>query len=236
MQNITILIVSHNHERYLNVLLQDINKFSKFINKIIILHNVLPKDKIFIPKKLKNKIFSIHNKKPLGLSRNINKSLKYCKSEFFAVINPDIRIKKNIFKNILKNFKKDKKLALVSPIILDESGRIQDTKRSYPSIVDLIKREIFMIKLINNGNDWLAGMFSIFKTSLLKKVKFDHNFFLYCEDVDISLRLKKKKYKFLLDQNNSVIHNGQKTSRKNLRFTFFHIKRYFYLWSKRGFF
>ena len=172
----------------------------------------------------------------MGLSKNINKLLKYCKSELVAIINPDIRIKKNIFNNITNIFKRDKKLALVSPTILDEVGNVQDTKRSYPSIINLIKREIFKIKEKNNGEDWLAGMFLVFRTNVLKKIKFDNNFFLYCEDVDISLRLTQKKYNFLLDKKTSVVHIAQKTSRKNLKFTFFHIKSYFYLWWKHGFF
>ena len=172
----------------------------------------------------------------MGLSKNINKLLRYCKTELVAIVNPDIRIKKNIFNTIISNFKIDKRLALVSPTILDEEGNIQDTKRSYPSIINLIKREIFKIKEKNKGKDWLAGMFSVFKTSVLKKIKFDDNFFLYCEDVDISLRLSQKKYNFLLDKKISVVHLAQKTSRKNLRFTFFHMKSYFYLWRKHGFF
>ncbi len=236
MKLLTILIISHNHEKYLNTLLSDLSNYSYFIFKIIILHNVRPKGKIDIPKKIKKKIIINLNKKPQGLSKNINKLLKFCKSEFVAIINPDIRIKENIFKNILKNFKRDKKLALISPTILDEEGNIQDTKRSYPSIINLIKREVFKIKQKNKGKDWLAGMFSVFRTSVLKKIKYDNNFFLYCEDVDISLRLTQKKYNFLLDNKINVIHVAQKASRKNLKFTFFHIKSYFYLWKKHGFF
>lgn len=236
MKRLTILIISHSHEQYLKTLLSDLNNYSNFISKIVILHNILPKEKIDLPKKIKKKIIIRFNKKPMGLSKNINKLLKYCKSELVAIINPDIRIKKNIFNNITNIFKRDKKLALVSPTILDEVGNVQDTKRSYPSIINLIKREIFKIKEKNNGEDWLAGMFLVFRTNVLKKIKFDNNFFLYCEDVDISLRLTQKKYNFLLDKKTSVVHIAQKTSRKNLKFTFFHIKSYFYLWWKHGFF
>lgn len=236
MKLLTILIISHNHEKYLKTLLSDLSNYSHIIAKIIILHNVLPKEKIDIPKNIKKKIIINLNKKPQGLSKNINKLLKFCKSDLVAVINPDIRIKNNIFKSILKNFKRDKKLALVSPTIKDEKGNIQDTKRSYPSITNLIKREFFKIKHKNEGKDWLAGMFSVFKTSVLKQIKYDNNFFLYCEDVDISLRLIQKKYNFLLDKKISVVHLAQRESRKNLKFTFFHIRSYFYLWKKHGFF
>jgi len=236
MKPLTILIISHNHEKYLKNLLSDIGNYSHFIFKIIILHNVLPREKIDIPKKIKKKIIINFNKKPLGLSKNVNKLLRHCQTELVAIINPDIRIKKNIFKIIINNFRRDKKLALVSPTILDEEGNIQDTKRSYPSVINLIKREIFKIKEKNKGKDWLAGMFSVFRTSVLKNIKFDNNFFLYCEDVDISLRLTQKKYNILLDKKTSVIHLAQRTSRKNLKFTFFHIKSYFYLWWKHGFF
>lgn len=236
MKKITALIISHNHEDYLNSLLLDLNKYEKNIIKIIILHNVLPKKKIFIPKKISKRIFNIYNKKPLGLSKNINKSIKFCKSEFIALINPDIKLYKNVFIDLLENFRHDKSLALVSPLIVDKNGKIQDTKRDYPSLINLIKREIFRIKYKNSGKDWLAGMFMVFKTRILKRLKFDENFFLYCEDVDIGLRLKKLSYRFLLNKKISVEHIAQKTSRKNINFLFYHIKSYLYLWKKHGFF
>ena len=51
MKKITALIISHNHEDYLNSLLLDLNKYEKNIIKIIILHNVLPKKKFLFQKK-----------------------------------------------------------------------------------------------------------------------------------------------------------------------------------------
>ena len=176
------------------------------------------------------------NKKPFGLSKNINRCLKYLKSEFVAIINPDIKLKRNIFTDIIGNFKKDKRLALVSPLILNQHNEVQDTMRDYPSIINLIKREIFRIKGINKGNDWIAGMFSVYRVEILKKLKFDENFFLYCEDVDISLRLVKNSYKFLLNKKTNVTHLAQKTSRKNLIFMIYHLRSYLHLWKKYGFF
>lgn len=236
MPKITILIISHNHESYLNSLLLDISNFARYISEVIIVHNVPLKQKVLIPLKIKKKTLIIYNKKPFGLSKNINRSLKYLRSEFVAIINPDIKIKKNIFKEIINNFKNDKKLGLVSPLILNQYNEIQDTSRDYPSIINLIKREIFRVKVINNGNDWLAGMFSVYRTKILKKLKFDENFFLYCEDVDVSLRLVKNDYKFFLNKRINVTHLAQKNSRKNLIFTFYHLRSYLHLWKKYGFF
>ena len=55
MKKITILIINHNHEVYLNSLLLDISKFSRYIFKIIVVHNVPLKQQVLIPSKIKKK-------------------------------------------------------------------------------------------------------------------------------------------------------------------------------------
>lgn len=236
VNSFTILIINHNHEGYVNDLLIDLKKFSKYISRIILLHNLIPKKKIYIPKNLVKKTLINFNEKPYGLSKNINQSLKYCNSKFTAIVNPDIRIKKNIFLDIIKNFKQDKKLALVSPLILNKKKQVQDTFRPYPSIINLIKREIFGLVKLNNGKDWLAGMFSVYKTKVLKKFKFDQTFFLYLEDVDICMRLSQKNLNFLLNKKIYVIHFGQMKSRKSIKYAMYHLKSYYHLWKKHGIF
>ena len=55
MKQLTILVISHNHEQYLKTLLSDLNNYSNFIFKIVILHNILPTEKCDLPKKIKKK-------------------------------------------------------------------------------------------------------------------------------------------------------------------------------------
>ena len=73
--------------------------------------------------------------------------------------------------------------------------------------------------------DWIAGMFLLLKSESFNRVgKLDDlNFFMYCEDIDLSLRYKKNGMKVILDPAVDIIHNAQRKSRKNLKFFLYHL-------------
>ena len=99
---ITVSIVSHSHEKYLESLLKDLVIFQE-LEKIIITLNIYTR-KINIPQNLKNKIKIIKNKKKKGYGENHNNAFKFCSTPFFLVMNPDVSIKKNfLFKDLILN-------------------------------------------------------------------------------------------------------------------------------------
>ena len=62
---------------------------------------------------------------------------------------------------------------------------------------------------------------------------FDERFFMYLEDVDICKRLINNNYKIFIDNENRVIHNAQRESRKNIKLFFIHLNsllKYFVKW------
>ncbi|WP_263359252.1 glycosyltransferase family 2 protein [Acidicapsa ligni] len=63
--------------------------------------------------------------------------------------------------------------------------------------------------------DWVPGAYSIIRADALKKVGFfDPDFFLYSEEVDLCLRIKKAGYKILYWPDIVVIHIGGESSRQ----------------------
>ena len=64
-----------------------------------------------------------------------------------------------------------------------------------------------------------------------KKMKgFNENYFLYCEDVDMGLRLKKKGFSTLINRNVYVEHNARRDSHKNIKYFLYHLKSYLRLY------
>jgi GT2 family glycosyltransferase len=63
--------------------------------------------------------------------------------------------------------------------------------------------------------DWVPGAYSIIRTKALKDVGFfDPDFFLYSEEVDLCLRIKKAGYKIMYWPDILVIHVGGESSRQ----------------------
>ena len=53
---------------------------------------------------------------------------------------------------------------------------------------------------------------------------FDENFFMYCEDVDLCVRIKSAGYSIKKDTDIVVSHAGQYSSNKNFKYLLMHIK------------
>ena len=92
-------------------------------------------------------------------------------------------------------------------------------------------------KSLNIHPCWIAGMFMLFKAKAFESCGgFDENFFLYCEDADICLRLKGMGYEIIGCTDAKVVHDARRYSMKKINFFFLHLKSAFYFFLKHGFF
>src|SRR5690606_7919970 len=80
--------------------------------------------------------------------------------------------------------------------------------------------------------EWLAGMFLLFPSDVYRTLDgFDERYFMYFEDVDISRRLWRRRYKAYWVGTTSVMHHAARASRRNTRYLAWHIHslaRYFF--------
>jgi len=226
---ITVSIISHGQIQLCKTIINQLVKI-KLIEKIILTLNIDEK----INFKLNKKIILIRNKKPRGFGENHNKAFKLCRTQFFCVLNPDIKLIKNPFKILIKQINKE--TALVAPQIVNKNLVNEDNARVFPSPLSILMKLFFnytgTYEINKNSEniypDWIAGMFMIFSSNIFKKIRgFDEKFYLYYEDVDICCRLKKLKKNILVNTKIKVIHDARRASRKNIYFFRFHIMSIF---------
>ncbi|MDT4866609.1 hypothetical protein FQZ97_1014710 [compost metagenome] len=124
------------------------------------------------------------------------------------------------------------KSALVAPLVLAPGGTIEDSVRRFPNFQRLVTR-----LFIEQGSDyplaqeqapvfpdWVAGMFMLFRAEDFARLRgFDEGFRLYYEDVDICVRTWKMGRPVSVCPQVSVIHDAQRTSRRNLRYMRWHL-------------
>jgi len=234
MHMITISLVSHGHGEMIVKLIKSLLRINEVENIIVTLN--IPEE-INLPKS--PKITIINNISPFGFGRNHNNAFKLSKSNFFCVLNPDITILDNPFPLLIEELTTHN-ASLIAPVIVGPKGLPEDSVRYFPSISSLLKRFIFSTKdnIILTGlstpysPDWIAGMFMLFKKDCYQKVNgFDENFFLYCEDVDLCVRLWSENLKIIVTNKVSVIHDAQRASRTNFTHFCWHLHsliRYFF--------
>ena len=227
---VTISIVSHGQAALLHPLLCDLDRLSEnnFFEVIVTVN--LPEDEsLYVPHSYP--LSFIRNNSPKGFGDNHNSAFLKSSSEWFVVVNPDIRIQSLDFVSLLGPFN-DKSVAAVAPIIISANGDIEDSARKFPTLFSLVKRVILRSRELDYdvncefcNVDWVGGMFVAFRRSAYQVVNgFDSKrFFMYFEDVDICRRLTNAGWRIILNTNIRVVHLAQRASHNNLRHLRWHL-------------
>ena len=138
---VTVSIVSHGHCVILSNLLTQISGLESPIAHVIITHN-MPSDLVINESSFFFQITVIRNKFALGFGANHNQAFKYCGTEHFCVLNPDVEFSEEPF-NELINCLKDQSIGIAAPIVLDKDGVIEDSYRKFSTPLLILKKGFF---------------------------------------------------------------------------------------------
>ena len=230
---ISVSVVCHGQMALVSQLMQDLSSHCLQTNfELILTLNVeeqisLDFSTLAYPVKL------IRNVAPLGFGANHNQAFTQSNADFFAVVNPDIRLSADPFQHLLP-FLGDPVLGLVAPLVLGESGQIEDSARRFPSLWMILSKLFGAPGVtdypINKASptpiypDWVGGMFMVFPRSVFEKLGgFDESYFLYYEDVDICARLKILGQRVALVPSAQVVHVAQRSSHRSFKYLLWHV-------------
>jgi N-acetylglucosaminyl-diphospho-decaprenol L-rhamnosyltransferase len=159
-----------------------------------------------------------------GFGANHNAAFARSSADLFFVVNPDVRLRGDPFRNLV-GWLDSKGAAAVGPLVRKPNGELEDSARQFPTVARLLGKLIDGTPgpdyPVDNGPlevDWVAGMFIGFRRDAYAHVGgFDERYFLYYEDVDICRRLRLHAYKVVYDTTVSIIHDARRASRRNAR-------------------
>ena len=190
-KEISIVIVTFKSELKIFDCLEAIPKYIK----VIIVEN---SNNDFFKKEIEKKYRNVNCilvGKNRGYATANNIGLNKVQTKFALVLNPDAILEKNTIENFLETAKSHDDFWLIGP------GNDQD--------VDLNFKNSDIIQVDN-----LKG-FAIFLNILKFKGKFfDENYFLYFEEIDLCMHVKRNKGKIYLSQNIVIKHEGASSVNK----------------------
>lgn len=230
--SLVLSIVSHQQGNLILSLLNDLMQYcSQQTIEVIVTLNC--KEKISFSQKDYNfMIRIIENEHPKGFAANHNAAFKLRDSEFFGVLNPDLKLTQDPFL-LLSTHLNDKKTGVTAPLIVNRESRIEDSARRLPTPFRLLKRHWkgkrrakldYSIEKIPFCPDWIAGMFMLFPSAVFSEMNgFNERYHLYFEDVDLCSRLRLAGYKIILDPRVAVVHNARRDSHIKIQYLMWHI-------------
>lgn len=166
-----------------------------------------------------------------GNNIGIRYALETLKSPYVAIMNPDVEIAEDYFRNMMGYLEADPKIAAITGIMLDYSRSIDATSIAWkiPSNIDdfflssgLLRRiynpvmydKFSHVSPVNPGVyyvDTIPGSCFVIRSNVLKKIDLlDEKTFLYCEERILAKKVKDLGLTNAISINDTFIHNHAK--------------------------
>ena len=178
----------------------------------------------------------VRNARPRGFGENHNAAFAafaaFADSDrgaHFAVVNPDVRLSADPFPALCAELARDARAGCAYPAQRDALGRPCNPPRPVPTPANLLRRYLLGGEQRRSAA-WVNAAFVLFRHDAFKTLGgFDPGYRLYCEDVDICLRLQLGNWR-LVAADSAVQHAGRRTSRGRLRHLAWHLRSLLRLW------
>jgi N-acetylglucosaminyl-diphospho-decaprenol L-rhamnosyltransferase len=229
---VTVSIVSHRHWDTVRPLLQQLSMWcAPWIDRVILTLN-LPED-VQLDADLEFPVEVLHNARPRGYGANHNTAFTRHATEWFLVMNPDVRLQHDVIGALIARAAAD--AGLLAPRV-QEPGRTEpEPFRTLVTPAELVRRRIRR-HVPPAYPSWIAGMFMLFRSAAYRDLRgFDERFYMYCEDVDLCVRLQLAGWKMQVATDTVVLHHANRQSHSSLPALLWHLSSFMKLWTSHTF-
>lgn len=229
-RNLVVSVVSHGHGDMVQGLLWQLAELSAAsVSRVILTHNLPEREPIPPAGGWPFQLLQVVNEAPLGFGANHNRALAGASEAFVCVLNPDVVLAgaEDPF-NALLAACESTDVGASYPVQIDPAGRVQACEREIPSPMALFRRRLLRRK--ETRVDWVNAACLVLPSVVWRSLNgFDERYFMYCEDVDLCLRLRLRGL-LLVRAPIRVIHIGQRASARSWRHLSWHIRSLWRLW------
>lgn len=204
---ISVIVVSHEHKRYVNVCLRSVFHQRCERIEVILVDNASRDGTAAHVRKYFPKARIVEQNRRFGFSTNVNAGIAASHGEFILVLNPDTIMHKDALATLGRCFQLHPKAGICGPKLMNPDGSIQMSYRNFPTWKTAVFRRTplrrwlsgspIVQKHLNVGAnhgpprrvDWMLGACLLLRRTMLNEIGFfDEGYRLYVEDIDLCLR------------------------------------------------
>lgn len=233
---LSVIIVNYNVKYFLEVCLHSVSRAIKGITaEIIVVDNNSKDDSCNMVKERFPHVVLIENKDNQGFSKANNQAVAIAKGEYLLFLNPDTVMPENFFTKTLAYMDAHPDAGALGPRLIDGKGQFApDSKKSFPTLPVALFKTIGINKIFSKSPyfnkyyavhigehetapvEVLSGCCMLVRSKVIQEVggAFDEDYFMYCEDVDLSYRIQKAGYKNIYFPEADLIHYKGESTRK----------------------
>ena len=202
--DLSIIIVTYNSEKYILDCLNSVERATLDIqHEIFLIDNQSVDQTRTVIKKFQNSIVLLENPKNVGFAKAVNMGLRKASGKFILLLNPDVIIQSDSLSPMINFMKNHSNLGICGCKLLHQDHSLQYSKGSFPSLFSILLFRLVLPRRMRKYHlwgyekigkcDWVTGAFMLMRNRLIEEVGFfDENYFVYYEDMDYCLQVKKK--------------------------------------------
>ncbi len=224
-------IVTYNNIDVIEACIESVLQYTKGVDfKLYVVDNGSTDGTRELIRKKYGSVILIENDKNRGFGEGHNKVIPMIDSKYHVIINPDIKLASDTISVLCGFMDKNESVAMVTPRILNEDKTEQYLPKYCPTIRYVIISKIKPFRYLRRQYtrqderfekpvkiEFSTGCFLVVRTELFQELGgFDSRFFMYCEDADLSRRVRKKGYIVFYPQA-SVIHRWERENTRSLK-------------------
>lgn len=224
-----VSVVSHGHQALVQNLLNDLAQFSAAtVTRVVLTLNQPEAAPQAPPQGWPFELQIVHNARPLGYGTNHNRALAGATEPFVCVLNPDVRWVGGDPLGGMVGAAAQPGVGCAYPAQYDGVGNRQDSERALPTPRALWRRRVLGRR--ETRVDWVNAACLVLPQPVWQQLAgFDEAYFLYCEDVDLCLRLRLAGLA-LVRAPVQVVHAGQRASHRRWVHLRWHVQSLLRLW------
>jgi len=233
---LSVIIVNYNVKYFLEVCLNSLLRAMRGIEgEVIVIDNNSTNDSCRLIRERFPSVILIENKDNKGFSRANNQGVAIARGEYILFLNPDTVMPEDFLSKTLAYMDVHPEAGALGPRLIDGKGQFApDSKKSFPSLSVALYKTIGINKLFPRSPyfnkyyavhiaehetapvDVLSGCCMLVRRSAMDQAggPFDEDYFMYCEDVDLSYRIDKAGYKNIYFPEADLIHYKGESTRK----------------------
>ena len=172
----------------------------------------------------------IQNSGNNGFANACNLGVQFSVGNYILFLNPDTLANQTAIHNLWQFAKKNPSVGIVSCLQKKPNGRYEKKIRKFPNVFRLfgLTRAIYGVLCKTEDasqdkilfTDWVSGSVIFISKEWFSIIGgFNEDYWMYYEDVDLSMRVQKNNGKIALLTASQLIHNHGGSSRINMRTT-----------------
>ena len=233
---VSVIIVNYNVRHFLEVCLHSVLRAADGLAaEVIVVDNNSADDSMAMVRARFPAVRCIENKDNKGFSKANNQGMAIAAGEYLLFLNPDTVMPEDFLRKTIAYMDAHPLAGALGPRLIDGKGRFApDAKKSFPTLsVALFKTtgigRIFPKSAYFNKyyavhiGEWetadvevLSGCCMLVRRSAMMPADyaFDEDYFMYCEDVDLSWRIRQAGFQNVYYPEVTLIHYKGESTRK----------------------